>query len=203
MTTITLSTGIEIHLSTRKSNRSGYTGAALSTAWTLDESKPFIAACANPSDTSIRSQLYAQERTSWHGGYYADAREAAYVTELFKIDPINVDHWIHENGHWVDFPSDLYNAPKGLDKEEASKILKDIKLKSIKRNAGNVTVSSKLKIRVAFPTRSVNDNKGLWPQIYEKYDGKALFAKYGNDVVIRAKEYLTPQEFINLFNLED
>lgn len=202
MNVFILSNGVEVELSTRKDNRSGYTGAILSVAWTLDPERPFIACCGNPSDPEVHAQLHAREGTSWHGGHYADAREAAYVTAIFKLDPVNVDYWIHENGNWVDFPSDLYDLPEGLHKADATKILTAKRKSSVKKNPGNLVHKGKLPFYVAFPNRTVNDNKGVWPKIYEAFNGKELFTKYGEETVLRAKQFLTPQEFVNLFDLD-
>jgi hypothetical protein len=121
-----LSDGVKVIQSDRKSNRSGYQGAAFSPAWTLDSTKPFVAASGNPKDPAIRNQLRAQHRTAWHGGYYADAREAAYVVGRFKIDPVGTEDRIYEQGGaWQDFPADLYSLPVTLTAAEAIAIIKE------------------------------------------------------------------------------
>ena len=125
----TLSDGIQIEQTERKSNRSGYTGAALSPSWTLDADKPFIAACSNPSDPDIMKQMRAQDRTAWHGGSYADAREAAYVVGLFRRDPVGTDRLIGQYGVIDEFPKDLYDLPPGLEYEKAVEILNNRKIK--------------------------------------------------------------------------
>ena len=109
----TLSDGTILEQSSRKSNRTGYTGAALSVAWTLDATHPFIAACGNPVDPEVMAKLRHRERTSWHGGSYSDAREAAYVVAQFKQNPIEVDEYIAKNGVWDKFPEDLYDYTFG------------------------------------------------------------------------------------------
>lgn len=119
----TLANGVTLEQSSRKSNRTGYTGAALSVAWTLDATHPFIAACSNPSDDKIMSQMRHRERTSWHGGSYADAREAAYVVSLFKQNPVDIDNEIDRNGVYTNFPEELYNLPEGLEFSAAVDIL--------------------------------------------------------------------------------
>jgi hypothetical protein len=201
MKQFTLSNGVTLELSTRKNNTSGYTNVTLSSAWTMDTTKPFIACTGQPSDPEIRVCMRAQERNCWQGGAYEDAREAAYVSALFKEDPIAIDAWIGDNGAWVDFPLDLYSLPVVIDKSTAVAMIKQKKTASVKKNPGNAVTEKKLPFRVVFPNRPVNDNKGIWEKIYNSYDGKNLFAKYGNDLVLRAKKYLTPQEFVNLFGL--
>ena len=123
LTQHTLSDGTVVEQSDRKSNRSGYTGAALSPSWTLDADKPFIAACSNPTDPEIMSKMRAQARTAWHGGAYSDAREAAYVVAKFREDPVAVESSIINNGAWTNFPADLYSLPEGLAFEKAIEIL--------------------------------------------------------------------------------
>ena len=125
MTTYTLSDGVTIEASTRSSNRSGYTGAALSPAWTMDLTKPFIAACGNPSDPTVLKELNAQLRTSLHLGSYADAREAAYTVGLYRKDPINTIRHVQKFGSISEFPSDLYDLPVGLSNTDALDILKN------------------------------------------------------------------------------
>jgi hypothetical protein len=122
-TEYTLSTGVVVEASNRKSNRSGYTGAALSPSWTLDSTRPFIAACGNPSDPSVMAVVNAQHRTSLHLGSYRDAREAAYVVGLYRKDPIRTITAYQVEGSFTDFPEDLYTLPIGLEYEAAVAIL--------------------------------------------------------------------------------
>jgi hypothetical protein len=119
-----LSTGVVVEKSNRKGNRTGYTGAALSPSWTLDADKPFIAACGNPNDPTVMSQVNAQARTSLHLGHYADAREAAYVIGQYRKDPVATIRYVQSNGNWDKFPADLYDLPEGLAHELAIEILK-------------------------------------------------------------------------------
>lgn len=118
-----LSTGVVVEESSRKGNRTGYTGAALSPAWTLKSDKPFIAACANPTDPAVMTHVNAQHRTSLHLGHYKDAREAAYVVGLYRKDPIPTIRYVQSNGVWDQFPEDLYDLPEGLVYEAAIEIL--------------------------------------------------------------------------------
>lgn len=134
-----LSDGIVVEATTRKSNRTGYTGAALSPSWTLDANKPFIAACSNPTDPAVMAQMSAQERTAWHGGAYADAREAAYVVGMFHADPVGTERLIKSSGPVDKFPKDLYDLPVGLTNEAAVEILNT--KKALKKKA---TVAVKL-----------------------------------------------------------
>jgi len=137
----TLSDGVVIEASDRKSNQSGYTGAALSPSWTLDADKPFIAACGNPSDPAIMAQMNAQHRTAWHGGSYADAREAAYVVGLFKHDPVGTERLIQSHGPIDKFPVDLYNLPVVMSTANAIKHLNNAKIKSKQPAKPDATVT--------------------------------------------------------------
>lgn len=134
-----LSDGVKVEASIRKSNRTGYTGAALSPSWTLDADRPFIAACGNPSDPNVMKQMSAQERTSWHGGAYSDAREAAYVVGRFKQDPVGTERLIQSSGAINKFPADLYDLPEGLEYEKAVEILKVAREKKKVRKEVKVT----------------------------------------------------------------
>lgn len=133
-----LNDGIVVEETNRKSNRTGYTGAALSPSWTLDADKPFIAACSNPTDPAIMAQMSAQARTAWHGGSYADAREAAYVVGMFHADPVGTERLIQSHGPIDKFPKDLYDLPVGLTNEAAVEILNNKKLK--KKKSTTVTI---------------------------------------------------------------
>jgi hypothetical protein len=128
--TFTLSDGVEVELSDRKSNRSGYTGAALSPSWTLDADKPFIAACGNPNDPKVMAEVNAQHRTSLHLGSYSDAREAAYVVGMYRKDPVATIRHIQQYGSVDVFPQDLYQLPPGLSYNDAVILLKNRKVKS-------------------------------------------------------------------------
>jgi len=119
-----LSTGVVVEKSNRKGNRSGYTGAALSVAWTLNASKPFIAACGNPTDSDIMGAVNAKLATALHLGHYADAREAAYVVGMYRKNPIETITYVQSNGQWDYFPEDLYDLPEGLPYEKAIEIAK-------------------------------------------------------------------------------
>jgi hypothetical protein len=123
MTIFALKDGIEVELSTRKSNRSGYTGAALSPSWTLDADRPFLAACGNPTDPTVMSEVNAQHRTSLHLGSYRDAREAAYVVGRYRKYPVETIREIQSHGNATSFPEDLYSLPPGLAYEDAVEIL--------------------------------------------------------------------------------
>lgn len=126
----TLNDGVQVELSSRKSNRSGYTGAALSPSWTLDADKPFIAACGNPNDPTVMAEVHAQQRTSLHLGSYSDAREAAYVVGLYRKNPVDTIRRVQQYGAIDVFPEDLYQLPPGLSYDDAVTILKNRKIKS-------------------------------------------------------------------------
>lgn len=185
----TLSDGTKIELSDRKSNRSGYTGAALSPSWTLDPSRPFIAACANPTDPAIMGQMRAQNRTAWHGGIYEDAREAAYVVALFKEDPIHMDQMIGEMGTWDRFPADLYGLPVITSADDARAILTEAK------DAKPARKTTKLK-DVDLPA-----NEGFWKK-HSKDVMDQLLKKHGRSAVQQAIRHLTLREFEELFEIQ-
>ena len=143
--THTLSDGVQVIQSDRKGNRSGYQGAAFSPAWTLDGRKPFVAACGNPTDPQIMSQLRAQHRTAWHGGYYADAREAAYVVARFKQDPVATENQLYEQSStWQVFPADLYDLPVILTAQQAVEIIHNEKAAAMPRIKKTIAARSKL-----------------------------------------------------------
>jgi hypothetical protein len=89
-----------------------------------------------------------QERTSWHGGSYADAREAAYVVALFKQDPVEIDNEIARNGVYTKFPEELYDLPEGLAFSKAVDIL----------NAKKRQVKVKITVESKDPTVSAAGN---------------------------------------------
>ena len=188
MTTYTLSDGVVIEASNRKSNQSGYTGAALSPSWTLDADKPFIAACGNPSDPAIMSQMNAQQRTSWHGGSYADAREAAYVVGLFKQDPVATERRIQSHGAIDQFPADLYNLPVIMSTATAIQHLNNAKIKSK---------------QPARPDPAVTVARGNLMKFYTVASVKAAAIKAGGAEAFQASlEGLTAAEAAEKHNLE-
>ena len=128
MKTIVLKDGIELELSSRKSNTSGYTGVTVSPAWTLDESTPFIAMTSNPTSPELVRELTATKRASLHLGHYSDAREAAYVIGMYKKDPLNTLVTFNKHGNFTDFPSDLYDQPVGLTFVDAIKLIRNKKI---------------------------------------------------------------------------
>lgn len=113
-TTYKLSNGIEV-VATDTNTSTGYIGASFSPAWTMDLARPFIANASIPE--GIRNQLRVKERSNWHGGHYSDAREAAYVSALFKADPINTD--IDAANNNIVIPQDVYALPEGLKLADA------------------------------------------------------------------------------------
>ena len=111
MKTVTLANGIEILFADRTSNTSGYKYVTFSPAWTLDETKPFIACHLQPTDPTVLNEVTAKLRQSLHLGHYADAREAAYVIGLYNADPVNTVKQFNKFGSFDTFPADLYNLP--------------------------------------------------------------------------------------------
>ena len=97
MKSVTLKDGVVIEFYKVSRNTSGYNCVTVSSAWSMDLSHPFIACCSNPSDPVVLSKLRAQKRHCWQGGAYSDAREAAYVIGLFRIDPIGIDEYLAEH----------------------------------------------------------------------------------------------------------
>lgn len=126
-----LSNGVEV-VGTDSNTSTGYIGASFSPAWTNDLSRPFI---ANASITeSVRSQLRVKGRSNWHGGHYADAREAAYVSALFKEDPVTTDNDLHN--HNIVIPSEVYSLPEGLKLADAVDLIqahRKAKAKALKK----------------------------------------------------------------------
>ena len=162
MKTIVLKDGVEIEISDRKSNRSGYTGVTISVAWSLDSDRPFIACCGNPTDPTIRRQMRAQLRHCWQGGAYADAREAAYVVGLFKQDMVGVDQLIGEHGNITNFPDDLYDLPIFLNVDDAKKLLQlDREMGKTPKLVVKKVAKHKLKIEDVLGAvgRAIKDNK--------------------------------------------
>jgi hypothetical protein len=141
MTIYYLKNGVSIEAGHSTTTTSGYKGAAVSLAWTLNPDRPFIAFASNPSDPIVYSKIRVQGRNNWHGGHYEDPREAAYVAALFKSDPLYMDESIHQNGNWTDFPSDLYELPLTYSKEDAQRDMQNRKYKS--KNNDNKTKTSR------------------------------------------------------------
>lgn len=117
--------GYDIH--TSDMGRSGYLGVTVSPLWTLDIDKPFIAMQKNPVDDPILSKwLTAKLRGSLHLGVYEDAREAAYVSAMYRKNPEDVLIELYHNGSIsVQFPAELYGIPVGLSKEDAQKLIQE------------------------------------------------------------------------------
>lgn len=186
----TLSTGVTVEVSTRKNNRTGYTGSALSPSWTLDSAKPFIAACGNPSDPAIKALLKAQLRTSLHMGNYSDAREAAYVVGMYRKDPVNTIQYFQSNDSWDTFPEDLYNLPVGLEYDEAVKILTAKSKNSVKSPRKSKVVSTSLSSIAFRPVKDAFYDAGYnWEVI------KDLCTRFGTATVSHDYEALTVNEF--------
>jgi hypothetical protein len=133
----TLPDGVVIKTGNGKRNKTGYIGAAFSPAWSQDGKRPFLAACSNPRDTAIHLELGTERsqnaRTAWHGGSYADAREAAYVVGLFKQDPVATDRAVHARS--IVFPKELYDLPEGLAMLDAIAMLEVSKKDQARRRA--------------------------------------------------------------------
>ena len=148
MSNFKLSDGTVISTATSKSNRTGYTGSALWPSFSNKLDKPFVAACSNPKDPRIMRQLRCQQRTSLHGGQYADAREAAYVVARFKADPIGTDAIIGKLKAFKQFPADLYSLPKGLSRNQAIQTIKKSSVaKKVKTT--KLVIPSEFKIKSA------------------------------------------------------
>jgi hypothetical protein len=184
----TLKDGTQVELSTRSTNRSGYTGAALSPTWTMDPSKPFLAACSNPTDPVIMRQMRAQDRTAWHGGCYADAREAAYVVGLFRDDPVGIDQLIGQKGAWDQFPADLYDLPVVTSADDARKLLSET---ATKKKSGTVR---------KLPAKQLSTSEQFW-QKYDRAYMQQLVNRFSRDTVEHSLKNLTLLEFEARFGL--
>lgn len=134
---------------TSKLGRSGYYGVTVSPAWTLDLDRPFIAMQQNPVDDPLLSKwLTAKKRTSLHLGTYADSREAAYVSAMYKKHPEDVLIELYHNRVLsVDFPKELYGIPEFLSLKEAQDYMEAERLK--KKNARQSPKPQKISIELA------------------------------------------------------
>lgn len=173
----TLNNGTKIETATRANNQSGYNGVAVSVTWTNDEFRPFIAACGHLNE-EVRAQMRAPHRTSWHGGYYADPREAAYVVAMYKQDPIATDRAVSEDS--IQFPADLYSLPITVDVEA----MKAAAAKQPKKTKKFATI-----IKKQVFGRDAIIEKFTFQTI------KGLGVKFGRDTVIREMDILSVEEF--------
>lgn len=159
--------------------KTGYYGSSVSLAWTLDPEKPFIAAVANPIDDPVLSKwLTAKKRKALHMGYYADSREAAYVSAVYEQHPEDVLIELYNNKKLsIEFPKKLYTLPQHITREEVilyqqkntlsrkrgTKQRKGIRIEDALRVAREVTNGRKLtnvaEVRAAIETRV---NSGLY-----------------------------------------
>lgn len=196
-----LNNGVVVEASDRKGNRTGYTGASIFVAFgNLDPVKPFVAACGNPRDASIKDQLQANKRTAWHGGDYNDAREAAYVVARFKLNPIAIDREIQANGGvYDDFPADLYTLPIFTSLKDAQKIVND-KIAEKRENSARVVKKQSTKRKASLQVNNAPVDK-YWAELYEKYNIPALAVKFGKDAIITSRKFLTVNEFELRFGL--
>jgi hypothetical protein len=191
--------GIEINYSSR--GNTGYLGAAFCPSWTMNAEKPFIAACGKPSDPALVDLLRAPDATALHLGHYADSREAAYVTALYKADPEGILRELQNNGHnglEVTFPAELYDLPEILTKEEALKL--NIEYKTRKRSGrklGKVTVGRIIKT----DDRLVGSNRKVLGQAHGNDIYIKLSSTYGREIVKNAVDTLTVNEFELRFGL--
>lgn len=126
--------GLEIQTSNQ--GRSGYLGVTFSPAWTLDETKPFIAMVRNPVDDPVLVKyLTALERGCLHLGDFSDSREAAYIVALYKDNPEFVLKTMYSNDrvNFVDFPAELYDLPQFINSQDATTMVKEHKKNRKKR----------------------------------------------------------------------
>lgn len=164
--------GVQINTSTR--GVTGYEGSTFSPAWTLDHSKPFIAAIGNPTDPELKKLLRAKERTALHLGQYSDSREAAYVVGLYKNDPVAILTELAETNQIdVEFPAELYSLPEFITVDEAIKKIQEAK-------------------PVKTDDRPADTNFGV---ILAKYDINKMKQMYGAEVLLQAKKVLTINEW--------
>jgi len=126
--------GLEIQ--TSDNGRSGYLGVTFSPAWTLDETKPFIAMVRNPVDDPVLVKyLTAVERGCLHLGDFSDSREAAYIVAMYKDNPEFVLRTMYSNDrvNFVDFPAELYDLPQFITSADATIMVKEHKKDRKKR----------------------------------------------------------------------
>jgi len=191
--------GIEINYSSR--GNTGYLGAAFCPSWTMNAEKPFIAACGKPSDPALVDLLRAPDATALHLGHYADSREAAYVTGLYKADPEGILRELMTNGHnglEVDFPAELYDLPEFLTKEEALNLNIEYKeRKASGRKSGKVTVGKIIRT----DDRSVQANRKVLAEAHGTDVYIKLSSTFGREVVQTAIDNLTVNEFELRFGL--
>ena len=193
--------GLEIAYSDR--GYTGYRGASFSPSWTMNLEKPFIAACGKPSDPALVGLLRAPEATALHLGHFADAREAAYVTALYKSDPVGILTELYHNGHNglnVSFPAELYDLPEFLTKAEAQELVaqRQVELKSGRRTRRTVSVGKIIRT----DNRSVAGNRGVLSDLYGRNVFLDLSDKFGREVVKNDIDTLTINEFELRYGLE-
>ena len=158
----------------------GYEGATFSPAWTLNEQKPFIAAIGNPTDTYLKTLLTAKDRTALHLGQYSDSREAAYVVAMYKNDPENVLLELRDTGTLVvEFPKELYALPELLTCSEAQEQIK------------KTTV-------IKTDDRPADKN---FAELNAKYNINELAKRFGKELLLQSRKYLTINEFELRFGL--
>ena len=198
METFTLNNGVVIENSNNSRNRTGYRGVALNLVYTShDNETPFAAECGLPNDPTIKAQLNINKRTAWHGGFYSDAREAAYVVALFKENPIAIDSIISKNSVFDNFPSDLYDLSVFLTLKDAQRIV-NLKLEEIRR----VKQTNKRTIRTRVNVKVNNSPvEKYWKELYVQYNIANLAEKFGKETIITARKYLTVNEFELRFGL--
>jgi len=146
-----------LQIETSNIGRSGYNAVTFSPVWTQDLNAPFIAEKRNPVNDPVLSEYLLQPNSdSVKLGYYADAREAAYVVAMYNDDVESVLKELFETGEIaVQFPKELYELPVYLTLEEAQEMIeverikrapvKALKLKDVLEVARDVLAGKKIK----------------------------------------------------------
>ena len=188
----TLLNGITLEDGQRTNNRTGYFAVTLHLSYEhASQEYPFSAEITFGRVNVDKSALNINTSQVWKGGKYSDPREAAYVSALFTVDPFGVDKIIHDNGHFDDFPKDLYQLPEGMSLLDAQIIIKNrIEHKSQKQARKPRSLIS--------ATRRISQ---VWPKIYPMLDMNVLSQKYGKNAIVEARNSMTVEEFENAFNV--
>lgn len=196
-TSFTLSDGAIIHRSPVEESSTGYLGSSFCPSFTPSVERPFQAAANRPKDLELKNHLGGKKM--WLGGFYADAREAAYVSALFKADPIYMDEIITANGvhtphAFVDFPPDLYDLPEILTQSDAAKLIV----------AEKHRIAEEKRIRTLVAKEEKANKKtcnSIWSEICKMYDIPALARRFGKEAVVKARNTMTLGEFKTTFEL--
>lgn len=131
---------------------------------------------------------------------YSDPREAAYVSAIFKENPIEIDNYVHKFGKWTKFPKDLYDVPLTFDDDLKSIFVEPKHLKSYIRLKQKIFKPKSKQTK----NQIIDDNTKIdkiWSKICKMYDIPSLLDKYDRDDIVEARKTLTLSEFRLRFEL--